>query len=506
MSNAKLIVDAKSVISTIDPRLYGSFVEHLGRAVYGGVYQPGHPSADENGFRRDALELVKELDVPIIRYPGGNFVSGYDWEDGVGAKSVRPVRLDLAWFTKENNHVGLSEFQDWLDIAGSEMMYAINLGTRGVDDARNIVEYANHPGGTYYSNLRKKHGREKPYGIKTWCIGNEMDGPWQIGAKTATEYGRLATECAKVMKWVDDSIELVACGSSFQDMPTFGSWEQEVLEHTYEHVEYLSLHSYYGNAENDTASYLTKNLDMDDFIKTVLAIWDAVKGKKRLSKKMMLSFDEWNIWYHTLESDKQIPRWGDEPPRRLEDIYNFEDALLVGGLLITLLKNSDRVKIACLAQLINVIAPIMTDPIGGAWRQPIYYPFLHASKFGRGTAINAHVTCPKFDCKARTDVDSLDCVAVLSDDKKETTVFVLNRSLDLDVTTEITVSGAKEQIEHIQLSGFDYKAVNSLGNEAVHPRQLKTSEPATQNGETFEVMLPKASWNVLRFSNLATRT
>ena len=498
MQNAKITVDSKNVISNIDPRLYGSFVEHLGRAVYGGIYQPEHPSADENGFRLDVLNLVKELDVPIIRYPGGNFVSGYNWEDGVGPKNERPVRLDLAWFTKENNHVGLSEFQDWLDKTGSEMMYAINLGTRGVDEARNIVEYANHPGGTYYSDLRKKHGRAKPYGIKTWCIGNEMDGPWQIGAKTATEYGRLAAECAKVMKWVDDSIELVACGSSFQAMPTFGSWEQEVLEHTYEHVEYLSLHSYYGNKENDTASYLTQNLDMDDFIKTVLAICDTVKGKKRLSKKMMLSFDEWNIWYHTLESDKEIPRWGDEPPRRLEDIYNFEDALVVGGLLITLLKNSDRVKIACLAQLVNVIAPIMTDPTKGAWRQTIFYPFLHASKYGRGTAVQVGVTCPKFDCRARTDTDALDSVAVYNEEKKETTLFVFNRSLDMDLKTEITISGAKELIEHIQLTGFDFKAVNSLGNETIRPVNVENGK---MDGEDLETMFPKASWNVLRFKH-----
>ena len=496
MSKAKIIVDACNTISRIDPRLYGSFIEHLGRAVYGGIYQPEHPSANEMGFRRDVLELVRELNVPIIRYPGGNFVSGYNWEDGVGPRENRPVRLDLAWFTKENNQVGLSEFQDWLDAAGSEMMYAINLGTRGIHDARNIVEYANHPGGTYYSDLRKKHGREKPFGIKIWCLGNEMDGQWQIGAKTATEYGRLAKECAKVMKWVDDSIELVACGSSFQGMPTFGSWEMEVLEHTYEHVEYLSLHSYYGNAKNDTASYLTQNMDMDDFIKTVIAICDAIKGKNGHSKKMMLSFDEWNVWYHTLESDKSLPRYGEEPPRRLEDIYNFEDALLVGGLLITLLKNSDRVKIACLAQLINVIAPIMTNSTGGVWRQPTYYPFLYASKYGRGIALNTITTSPLYDCKDRSDVPVLDSVAVYNKEKNETAVFVFNRSIDLDIQTEITVAGATALTRHVQFAGFDYKAVNSLGNETVCPRNL---DCGSLNGESIEIMIPSASWSVLRF-------
>lgn len=495
MKKASLTVDPQSRISSIDPRLYGSFIEHLGRAVYGGIYQPEHSCADKDGFRTDVLELVKELQVPIIRYPGGNFVSGYNWEDGVGDPDARPVRLDLAWFTTETNAFGLQEFQKWLDKIGSEMMYAINLGTRGIDDARNIVEYANHPSGTYYSDLRRKHGREKPYGIKTWCLGNEMDGPWQIGAKTATEYGRLAAESAKVMKWVDDSIELVACGSSFKDMPTFGAWEAEVLEHTYEHVDYLSLHSYYSNKENDTASYLTRNLDMDDFIKTILVICDAAKGRKRLAKTMNLSFDEWNVWYHTLESDQEIPRWGMAPPR-LEDVYNFEDALLVGGLLITLIKNASRVKIACLAQLVNVIAPIMTDPVLGAWRQTIFYPYLHASIYGRGDALHVDMRCPQYDCKARTDVSCLDSVAVQNSENGEITVFILNRSLTEDLEAELVVAGANSLIEHIQLAHEDMKAVNTLANQPVKP----VSVPAgSMEGETLKIMIPKVSWNVLRF-------
>jgi alpha-N-arabinofuranosidase len=314
--------------------------------------------------------------------------------------------------------------------------------------------------------------------------------------KTATEYGRLAAESAKVMKWVDDSIELVACGSSFKDMPTFGAWETEILEHTYDYADYLSLHTYYGNQENDIASYLTKNLDMDDFIKTALAICDAVKGKKRSAKKMMLSFDEWNVWYHTLESDKEIPRWPENPPPRLEEIYNFEDALLVGGMLITLIKNADRVKIACLAQLVNVLAPIMTDPKEGAWRQTIFYPFLHASSFGRGTALKVGVTCPKFDCKARTDVDTLDSVAVYNEEKNETTLFILNRSVESDIVTEIAIGGAKELFEHIRLSGFVLKDINNIGGELVCPVSIAGKK---LDGEKIEIQIPKLSWNVLRF-------
>ena len=496
MKNATLRINTTNPIAAIDPRLYGSFVEHLGRAIYSGLYQPGHPSADADGFRGDVLELVRELKVPVIRYPGGNFVSGYDWEDGIGPQNGRPVRLDLAWATQESNQVGLDEFHDWLDKTGATLMYAINLGTRGIDEARNIIEYANHPGGTYYSELRKKHGREQPYDIKLWCLGNEMDGPWQIGAKTATEYGRLAAECAKVMKMYDPDIELVACGSSHQGMPSFGDWEREVLEHTYEHVEYLSLHSYYSNAENDSPAYLAKNLAMDDFIKTVVAICDEVKAKKGSQKDIMLSFDEWNVWYHSLGNDRNAPRFGPEPPPLLEDIYNFEDALLVGGLLITLIKNADRVKIACLAQLINVIAPIMTEPDGGAWRQTIFYPFLHATTYGQGMALNVDVSCPAYDCKDRQGVPYLDSVAVYNAAKNETTLFVLNRDLHTDMETKITLEGATELTQHISYAGHDLKATNGPGAELICPENMPC---AKMEDGTVTLSIAKASWNVFRF-------
>ena len=244
---AKLIANRNYVIGEISPRLYGSFIEHLGRAVYGGIYEPGHPEADEKGFRRDVLDLVKKLGVPIVRYPGGNFVSNYNWEDGIGDKSKRPRKLELAWNSIETNEVGIDEFQEWAKRVGSQVMMAVNLGTGTIQDAQNLVEYCNFPGGTKYSDLRRANGFEQPFNIKTWCLGNEMDGPWQIGHKTAAEYARIANEAAKVMKMVDPSIELVACGSSHSGMPTFGEWEAEVLKECWEQVDYLSLHSYYGN-------------------------------------------------------------------------------------------------------------------------------------------------------------------------------------------------------------------------------------------------------------------
>ncbi|NLK06707.1 MAG: alpha-N-arabinofuranosidase [Spirochaetales bacterium] len=502
MKQASARIERSGMGMPIDNRLYGSFIEHLGRAVYGGIYQPGHPSADKNGFRTDVIDLVRQLRVPIIRYPGGNFVSGYNWEDGVGPKENRPTRLDLAWFTKETNEVGMQEFAQWLEEVDSELMMAINLGTRGADEARNLLEYSNHKGGTYYSDLRISHGHKDPYNIKTWCLGNEMDGPWQICSKTAHEYGRLAAETAKLMKWIDPSIELVACGSSNSKMPTFGKWESTVLDLTYDHVEYISLHEYYGNFDNDTPSYLASNLVMDNFIKSVVNICDAEKAKRHSNKQINLSFDEWNVWFHTKESDKKIEHWI-EAPHRLEDIYTFEDALLVGGLLITLIKHADRVKIACLAQLVNVIAPIMTEEKEGAWMQSIYHPFLHASLYGRGESLPVQLSSPTYDCKKMEQVPYLDAVSVFNEEQQELTIFLLNRSLDEDLETSFDLRSFEKLkgIEHIVMEGFPLKAVNSFANpHAVEPKRLPLH--LVQKGGIFSLVVKKASWNVLRFSTL----
>ncbi len=499
MKKANIVLDKEYKIGEIDKRLYGSFIEHLGRAVYGGIYQPDHPKADKAGFRTDVIDLVNELNVPVVRYPGGNFVSGYNWEDGVGPVKDRPRRTDLAWGTIETNQVGTNEFVDWAKAAGSDVMMAVNLGTRGADAARNMVEYCNHPGGTYWSDLRKSHGYANPHDIKVWCLGNEMDGPWQMGSKTAEEYGRLACETAKVMKWVDPSIELVACGSSFIGMPTFPQWEATVLEHTYEHVDYISLHQYYGNQENDPSDYLAKTLDMDNFIKSVIATADYVKAKKRSKKTMMLSFDEWNVWYHSNEADKKIDKWSIAPPQ-LEDVYNFEDALLVGGMLITLLKHADRVKMACMAQLVNVIAPIMTSNDGGAWRQTIFYPFMHVSNKGRGYALKPIVSSPKYDSKNYTDVDMLDVAAVFNEEKDELVIFALNRDLNETLDMECDVRGFEDYkvVEHIVMHNDDLKATNTESNpNNVVPKNNGNSK--LDNG-IIRATLSNLSWNVIRLA------
>lgn len=498
MKQSKLILNKDYIIGAVDNRIFGSFIEHLGRAVYGGIYEPGHPTADAQGFRGDVLAMIKELQVPIVRYPGGNFVSGYNWEDGVGPRAARPRRTELAWGTVETNEIGLNEFADWCKLAGTEMMMAVNLGTRGADEARNLVEYCNHPGGTQLSDLRQSHGWKEPHAIKTWCLGNEMDGPWQICHKTAREYARTAQETAKVMKWVDPSIELVACGSSNSGMSTFGQWEATVLDQTYEHVDFISLHAYYGNADNDTADFLACSRNMDEFIHTVTSICDYIQGKKHSKKKLHLSFDEWNVWFHSFEADKKLERWSIAPPQ-LEDIYTHEDALVVGCLLITLLKHADRVKIACLAQLVNVIAPIMTENGGSAWKQTIYYPLLHASTLGRGTVLHGIIDSPVYDSKNYSEVPYLESVAVLSPDASEITVFAVNRSLDEDLLLELSLQNLEDYTvyEHTTLDHNDPKAANTKTQPAqVVPRTVKTG--FSNEETTANVVLPKLSWNVIR--------
>ncbi len=496
MRKAKMILDRDYVLSRVDKRIFGSFIEHLGRAVYTGLFEPGHPQADEEGFRKDVLKLVRTLDVPVVRYPGGNFVSGFNWEDSVGPREKRPRRLDLAWKTTETNAFGLHEFCSWAGKAGTEVMYAVNLGTRGPKEAREVVEYCNHPGGTALSDLRKKNGAKDPFNIRLWCLGNEMDGPWQMGSKTAYEYGRTANEAAKLMKWTDTTIETVACGSSSTEMKTFGEWEYTMLSECYDNIDYVSLHRYYGNPHNDTPDFLASSINLDSFIRTVVSICDAVKGKKHSGKTVNLSLDEWNVWYHSNQQDQELYKrepWGSALPL-LEDVYNFEDALLVGLMLITILKNADRVKIGCIAQLVNVIAPIMTRAGGGAWAQTIYWPLMQASRYGRGFSLLPQCASDLMDTTHYSDVPVVDAAAVL-DDRGAVTVFAVNRDLKegAELTLDLRAFGTMRLESHSVLHHDDVKAVNTEENpDNVRPRDV----PAYM--EDGKVILPAASWNVLR--------
>jgi len=500
MNNARAVLARELAIDAIDDRLYGSFIEHLGRAIYGGLYEPGHPTADGQGFRGDVLDHVRALNTPIVRYPGGNFVSGYRWEDGVGPLEARPRRLDLAWKSLEPNAFGTDEFVRWCRRAGTEPMMAINLGTRGVDAARSLVEYCNHPSGTQYSDWRVENGCVEPHDIKVWCLGNEMDGDWQIGHKTALEYGRLAEEAAKVMRWVDPTIELVACGSSSRTMSTFPQWEATVLEHTYAHVDYISLHTYYGNRDGNTAHFLAQSIGMDAFIEEVVATCDFIRAKKRQKKRMMLSFDEWNVWFHSNQADRQQLPWQEAPPL-LEDLYTVEDALVVGCMLISLIKHCDRVRIGCLAQLVNVIAPIFTATGGGIVKQTTYFPFMHASRYGRGTALDMKVDSSSYEDPVFDAVPYVEAVGVLSEDRGELTVFAVNRNLEEVVGLDVDLRdfSTARVVQHIALTHSDLKAVNTLEQpDRVAPSALDDSVEEHE-GKT-RIALPSASWNVVRFS------
>jgi alpha-N-arabinofuranosidase len=499
VKQAKVVLDREFTVGAVDPRLYGCFVEHLGRCVYQGIYEPGHPTADADGFRGDVLDLVRELDMPVMRYPGGNFVSGYNWEDGVGPVDQRPRRMDLAWKTVETNRFGTNEFMDWCRKAGTAPMLAVNLGTRGPEEARNLVEYCNMKGGTAWSDLRKSHGYAQPHDVKLWCLGNEMDGHWQMGHKTATEYGRVACETAKLMKWTDPTIELVACGSSGRGMPSFGAWEAEVLDHTFDHVDYVSIHTYYGNQANDTPSFLAQPEEMNDFIHEVAATCDYVAARRKSRKRIMLSFDEWNVWFHSVNDVKKfgIKDWAEMPPI-LQDIYTMEDVLVVGGMLITLLNNADRVKIGCLAQLVNVIAPIMTAQGGPAWRQTIFHPFAQASRFGRGTVLRSVVTAPLYDCKQRTGVPYLASACVHNPEEDTLTVFAVNRSLTDRLRVAVDCRGFG------RVTVRDWSVVRHPDLQAVNTRERPNAvRPVAAKGAHIDrgvltVALPPASWNVIR--------
>ncbi|MCO6558978.1 MAG: alpha-L-arabinofuranosidase [Bifidobacterium sp.] len=501
-ANSELIVDDDFQVAKVDKRLFGSFVEHLGRCVYTGIYEPDHPTADANGFRQDVIDLVRELGATTIRYPGGNFVSGYRWEDGVGPKQLRPRRLDLAWHSTETNQFGLHEMVKWLQkVGGNELMEAVNLGTRGLEEALDLLEYANVPGGTKLSEQRKANGAQDPFDIRMWCLGNEMDGPWQTGHKTAEDYGALVASVAAGMRQMDPDLELVVCGSSAHSMPTFGTWEETVLSKAYDLVDFVSCHAYYQPYDGDMASFLASGVDMDGFIRDVAAAIDATKARLKSKHDVFISFDEWNVWYQDAEPSHTPEGLGNWPvaPHLLEDVYSVADAVVFGDLLITLLKNADRVRAASLAQLVNVIAPIMTEPGGAAWRQTTFYPFsITASLAKGGTVLEPNLESSQISTPKYGQVDGVNAVALRGADGS-VSVFAVNRSLDTPSEFSVRLprglhgrSGLK--LETQMLHDEDINARNTLQQqERVVPRANETAELDAQSGEV-KLTLPPVSW------------
>jgi len=500
---ARVYLDTKRTIAPIDRNLFGSFLEHLGRAIYEGIYDPGSRLSDTNGFRKDVMEEIHTLGVPIIRYPGGNFVSGYNWLDGIGPKQERPRVLDKAWNSINTNQFGTDEFLMWCKAVGTRPLMGLNLGTGTAEQAAALVEYCNVDKGTRWSDLRRKNGSSEPYKVQHWCLGNEMDGPWQIGHMTATEYGLKAADAARQMRYVDPSLTLVACGSSGPLMPTYLEWDREVLEQCYQYVDALSLHRYIGNTQEETGSdsskYLAMNLTMDRQIAETVAVCDLVRGRQRSPKKLWLSFDEWNVWYRARSGDA-VNGHEQEAPHLLEEVYNLEDALLVGGIINTLLRNADRVKLACLAQLVNVIAPIMTDA-NGLFRQTIFYPYSWGLRAARGAVLNTLTESPVYEVSGMGQVPCLDVVGTFSKTDGNISLFILNR--DLSKAHEVDVvwqDGAPSRVVMASvLTGSDLKAVNSFDSpKQIIPQEL--AKPVTSGGHTrFEV--PAHSYSLIQWNS-----
>ena len=511
---AKVFVNASRKRAAMDPRLMGAFLEHLGRAIYGGVYEPGSPLAGGNGFRSDVVREMQELRCPIMRYPGGNFVSGYDWLDGVGPKKDRPAVLERAWNSIETNQFGTNEFIEWCNLVGTEPLLATNLGTGTPETSAALVEYCNIEKGTKWSDLRRAHGYERPHGVRRWCLGNEMDGFWQIGHMPAREYGRKARDAARQIRTIDPSTELVACGSSAPFMPTYLVWDRETLEECYPEVDGLSLHRYYGNNEEETggdsARFLALNLDMDFQIQETIAVCDYVRGLLKSPKRLWLSFDEWNVWYRA-RSGEHTDGKGQFAPRLLEEVYNLEDALLVGGMVNTLLRQAERVRIGCLAQIINVIAALVTSE-DSVLRQTIYYPYSWGIKYAKGDVLDLLVESDTYEVSRSYNADYLgvptsrpevtpylDVAGTLDPATGYCSILILNRDLESEREVEIRFEGITPErvVQAETITGSDLKATNTFEDPAnVAGQAFEAPEPSA----TMTLKLPARSYTAMQFA------
>jgi alpha-N-arabinofuranosidase len=509
-SVARAVINRARIRADLDRHILGSFVEHLGRCVYGGVYDPGSKLADANGFRKDVIAEVKDLGVPLIRYPGGNFISGYHWLDSVGPKKDRPTVLDRAWNSIETNQFGTNEFMDWCKLVGAEPLMGFNFGTEPAEMAAALVEYCSIEKGTKWSELRRQHGYEKPHNVKYWCMGNEMDGWWQIGHMTARDYGRKAADTARQIRVIDPNAKLIACGSSTPELPTYLEWDREVLEECYDVVDGISLHRYFGNTPptsgNSSARFLAMNLDMERQIHEIAAVCDYVQGLKKTQKQLWLSFDEWNVWYRARSGDA-VDGHRTFAPHLLEEVYNLEDALLVGGFLNSLMRQSDRVKVACLAQLVNVIAPLVTNE-AGVLRQTTYYPYSWALKHARGQVLDLSVTSETYPIKPdglqadlawSGDVPFIDVTATSDPQNNQICVFMLNRDLESerDLVLDWRDATPSRVLACETLTGPDLKAVNTFAQPTkVAPRPLDPPKV----GATMSFKLPARSYTVAQIA------
>jgi alpha-L-arabinofuranosidase len=479
-------------VGPVDPRVLGGFLEHIGRAVYEGVYDPGCAHADADGLRTDVLNALRRLDMTAMRYPGGNFASGYHWQDGVGPRAQRPTVRELAWQSLESNQFGTDEYIQLCRKMGWTPMLTVNLGTGTPEEARNWVEYCNCPPGSKYANLRAARDRTQPHAVKLWCLGNEMDGPWQLGHGPANQYAIRAQQAAKMMKDADRSIEVVACGSCTTGLPTYMEWDRQVLEHMGDLADYISLHRYVGNAANDTSDYLAITNSIDRQIEEMDAACRFVQARRRSKKRAYLCFDEWNVWYRDRHGDGA----GKFAPHLIEEVYNLEDALVVAGFLNSFIRHADAVKIANIAQIVNVIAPLLTrgDEL---LVQSIFYPLEMVSRRRAGTSLRAMVQGPAYEGKTNGPAAYVDASAIWNGDRLH--VFATNRSLDESAPLRVQCADrpivALESAELV--TGPNARAANSFEQpNVVVARPFAAVQIADRGAET---QLPPLSIAAMTF-------
>lgn len=468
MEKTRVVFDPAYRIARVDSRIFGGFLEHMGRAVYEGVYEPKSSHADENGFRKDVLGALRKLDITVMRYPGGNFASGYHWKDGIGPKDLRPIVQELAWQSIEPNQFGTDEFIKMSQLMNWKPMFTVNLGTGTPEEARNWVEYCNSPAGSKYTDWRVSNGSKDPHDVKLWCLGNEMDGPWQLGHVPADQYAIRAQQAAKLMKDTDPSIETIACGSSTISLPTYMDWDRTVLEYVGPFADYISLHRYVGNLKGDTSDYLAVTNSIDQQIEEMDAVCRFVQAKTRSKSRHFLCFDEWNVWYRTMNTEHTNGRGKFAPPL-IEEHYNLEDALVVAGFLNSFIRHADSVKIANIAQIVNVIAPILTRA-DEMLLQSIYYTFAMFSCRREGVAIQPAVSGPGYESPSYGWVKYIDTSAVLGDGVLHT--FLVNRNINEEAKIEIDHANGKiVRVESAEvISGTDSKANNTYE----HPNEVRS--------------------------------
>lgn len=484
-SVARIKIDTDRVTGEIDSLIYGNFIEHLGRCIEGGVFDEKSPLSDANGYRKDVFDAIKKLQVSILRWPGGNFASGYHWEDGIGPRDQRPVRLELAWGTTESNRFGTHEFLNYAELLGTQPYICVNLGTGTWDEAKFWVEYTNLQGGTRYSDLRKKNGREKPWGVIYWGLGNEMDGPWQMGYKSAEDYGKFALEAAKLMKWTDPNIKLIAAGSSNYNADWVG-WNRTILQNLKNHIDYLSLHRYVGNRNNDYYEFLTSSIDLDEKTRIAEGLIQAALVDNPQRRSIYIAWDEWNVWYRargTQQRGRNI----------LEEKYNLEDALVVATFLNSFINNAHIVKMANMAQLVNVIAPIFTND-KALYLQTIYYPLQLFATHSRGKALNVFVDSPTYKTQKYAAVPYLDVSAAY--DKGTLVLNVVNRHRDQAIEVEIQSQKGSFNgtFEVIEVNGPDIKAENTFGSTKVQASRKTISA----GGDRFRYQFPAHSYTMIK--------